>query len=267
MNGVDRAILSLINKWDGYGLLLYTVIAVLISGILSSFIGLEREMKGQAAGLRTHVLVSIGCTFLMIISVFITSLALSESIIDTKNGGFNLNLDVSRIAAGILSGIGFMGAGSIIKNGLNIKGLTTAATLWLVSAIGMACGIGFILEAVIVAMISFGFLVGLHKVERLLDKRAPHITLEVAKNFPVIHEIRQQADKYRLVIKDIKTHAYISEDSSERVLVTIYFAFQTIETDILDFIDSLSNYPYVYKIINNTPKKKKRKKVRQDEQE
>ncbi len=256
MFNIDIAIIELVKKWNGWGLALFTLLTCLIAGLCSSLIGIEREMKGQAAGLRTHVIVSITCSLLMVISVFGIQLAVVKS--GSFNDGFNLNLDVSRVASSIVAGMGFMGAGAIVKNGLSIRGLTTAATLWLVAAIGMACGCGFIVEAILVTLMAIGFLLGLSKVEKLLDKGSPQVHLVVAPNIPILHEIRSQADKYRLIIKNIVTENEKASDGKEQVEITVFFAFHSDEAMIADFVESFASYPYVYKIRNGSDKKHKK---------
>lgn len=103
---------------------------LLIAAILGGFIGLERESHGRPAGLRTHVLVSLGSCLIMLISLYGFS----------KTG---LQYDPGRIAAQVISGIGFLGAGTILREGISVRGLTTAASLWCVSAIGLAIGCGY----------------------------------------------------------------------------------------------------------------------------
>ena len=104
---------------------------VVLSAVLSAIIGIEREIKHRAAGLRTHILVSVGATLFMMISVNIAF-----------TYGQAGAADPGRIAAGVVTGIGFLGAGAIIRYGSNIKGLTTAASIWAVAAIGLAVGAG-----------------------------------------------------------------------------------------------------------------------------
>jgi putative Mg2+ transporter-C (MgtC) family protein len=109
---------------------------------LGAAIGLEREWREREAGLRTHLLVSMGSALFTIISAY----GFHEFLV---NGGAVVRADPTRIAAQIVSGIGFLGAGAIIRQGFSIRGLTTAATLWLVAAIGMAAGAGYYSAAVI----------------------------------------------------------------------------------------------------------------------
>ena len=108
---------------------------------LGMAIGIERELRDREAGLRTHVLVSVGSALFTIVSAY----GFHDFLV---NGGPIIRADPTRIAAQIVTGIGFLGAGAIIREGLSVRGLTTAATLWGVAAIGMASGAGYYSAAV-----------------------------------------------------------------------------------------------------------------------
>jgi putative Mg2+ transporter-C (MgtC) family protein len=103
---------------------------LLLSFVVGMLIGLELEANHQPAGLRTHILISIGSTVVMLISIFIPQ---------TFTGFVG---DPGRIAAQVVSGIGFLGAGAILKFGTDVKGLTTAASIWAMAAVGLAIGAG-----------------------------------------------------------------------------------------------------------------------------
>jgi putative Mg2+ transporter-C (MgtC) family protein len=107
-----------------------------LAGVLGGAIGLERELREREAGLRTHLLVSVGAALFTLVSAY----AWTDWTFSAAQG---LTFDPTRIAAQIVSGIGFLGAGAIIRQGLSVRGLTTAASLWLVAAIGMAAGAGW----------------------------------------------------------------------------------------------------------------------------
>jgi len=107
------------------------LIRILISFIIGAIVGIEREAHNQPAGLRTHILISIGSTIVMLISIYIP-----QTFTQFQNG------DPGRIAAQVISGIGFLGAGAILKFGGNVKGLTTAASIWTMAALGLAVGAG-----------------------------------------------------------------------------------------------------------------------------
>ena len=117
---------------------LVSVIRLILGFILSGIVGLEREVSLKPAGLRTHVLVGLGSTLLTVLSI------------DAFPGA-----DPSRVAASIVVGIGFLGAGTILKTKEKVIGLTTAATLWIVASIGVATGAGFYLLAIIATILAF----------------------------------------------------------------------------------------------------------------
>lgn len=239
---MDQFIVSLAYKYNGWGLALYILIVSLIAGFLAGIIGIEREMKGQAAGLRTHVLLSVGCTLLMVISVF--GIGIASGQIDLSSGYLNdslLSYDTSRIAAGIIAGIGFVCAGTIIRTGLSVKGLTTAATLWVCAGIGMACGCGLVLEAIVVAAVTMVLLIGLLYIEKVLGKRSPQVTITVQKNVTMVRDIRQQADANGLVIKNIGTHTKKLENGEETLAINVLFALQSGQAALEEFCESFTN--------------------------
>jgi putative Mg2+ transporter-C (MgtC) family protein len=117
------------------------VLRVVVAAALGGAIGFERELREREAGLRTHLLVSVGAALFTMVSAY----AWTDWTFSTPQG---LVFDPTRIAAQVVSGIGFLGAGAIIRQGLSVRGLTTAATLWVVAAIGMAAGAGYYTAAV-----------------------------------------------------------------------------------------------------------------------
>jgi putative Mg2+ transporter-C (MgtC) family protein len=139
-----------------------------ISVVLGAAVGYERERTEHPAGLRTHLLVSLAAATFMLVStqfVYFQYYTQEDLVI----------VDTSRIAASVVTGVGFLGAGAILRTGLSIQGLTTAASLWLVAAVGLAAGGGMFVEAVIATGITLFSLVILRRVEgkqwRLLQRR------------------------------------------------------------------------------------------------
>jgi putative Mg2+ transporter-C (MgtC) family protein len=113
-----------------------------LAAVLGGMIGAERELRDREAGLRTHLLVSLGSALFTIVGAYGFDAFLSS-------GASVVRADPTRIAAQIVTGIGFLGAGAIIRQGLSVRGLTTAATLWVVAAVGMSAGAGYYSVAVI----------------------------------------------------------------------------------------------------------------------
>lgn len=129
--------------------------------IVGGMIGYERERSGHAAGLRTHLLVALASTLFMLVST-------QFYYFQHYTQGDLIATDPSRIAASVVTGIGFLGAGAILRTGLNIQGLTTAASLWLVAALGLASGGGMYLETATATSASLATLIVLRRIE---DKR------------------------------------------------------------------------------------------------
>lgn len=133
-----------------------------IAALLGSLIGADRERLAWAAGLRTHMLVCVGACLIMIVSAFGFA-----DVLGTKN----VVLDPSRVAAQVVSGIGFLGAGSILMRGEVVRGLTTAASLWSVAAVGLAVGGGLYFEAVAATVVILLILAGLKPLEERFQQR------------------------------------------------------------------------------------------------
>ncbi|WP_321922801.1 MgtC/SapB family protein [Burkholderia sp. BCC1998] len=134
------------------------VMRLVLAAALGSVIGIERERLSWAAGLRTHMLVCVGSTLIMIVSAF--------GFADVLGSSDHVVLDPSRTAAQVVSGIGFLGAGSILLRGEIVRGLTTAASLWSVAAIGLAVGGGLYVAAIAATVIILIILAGIKPLER-----------------------------------------------------------------------------------------------------
>jgi len=124
------------------------ILRIFVAAVLGGIVGLEREYRDKAAGFRTHFLVALGSALFMIISAY----GFEGAIVSPEH-----RLDVSRIAAQVVTGIGFLGAGTIIFQKNAIRGLTTAAGVWVVAAIGLTCGAGmYLLAAAATTMVLLG---------------------------------------------------------------------------------------------------------------
>ncbi|HEY0194463.1 MAG TPA: MgtC/SapB family protein [Kofleriaceae bacterium] len=146
------------------------VIRIVVGTALGAVIGYERDIHGRPAGLRTHALVSLASATFMVVS---THLAYYQHY---KPGDFT-EIDGSRIAASVVSGIGFLAGGAILRNGITVQGLTTAAGLWLVAAIGLAAGGGLYVESVAATVVGIASLTMMRRFEDKDDRIRRRLTL------------------------------------------------------------------------------------------
>ncbi|MFA5480992.1 MAG: MgtC/SapB family protein [Bacilli bacterium] len=211
---------------NGWGNVILIIVSLLVTIICAGIIGFEREYHGHAAGLRTHLLVAIGSALIMIVSIYgFPEIAQS----DTR--------DPARLAAQVVSGIGFLGAGTIIQTGTDVKGLTTATTLWLAMAIGLAAGSGNFLIVGIATILAFVSLVSLRKIEKLASRRNPVIRIVVPSDRPVLKEIHLVANHYGIAIRDLESQ--IVEYQNQSVLrLTMRCSFVA-KAQVTAFIDDL----------------------------
>jgi putative Mg2+ transporter-C (MgtC) family protein len=172
--------------WDG------SLLRLSVAAGLGAAIGLERELDEKAAGLRTHMLVSLGSALFTMVGAY----GFHDFLV---GGGSVVRADPGRIAAQIVTGIGFLGAGVIFRQGFTIRGLTTAASLWVVAAVGMASGAGFWSGAVLATAVGLVSLRPLEWVkERALPQRAAQaLVVELADDAsagPVLAAVERHAD-------------------------------------------------------------------------
>lgn len=198
------------------------ILRLTLAVVLGSLIGIERERLAWAAGLRTHMLVCVGSTLIMIVSAFGFADVLGTQHVD---------LDPSRIAAQVVSGIGFLGAGTILLRHDAIRGLTTAASLWTVAAVGLAVGSGLYLAAASATMLILLILAGIKPLERrlwgarhartlmlIIDRRAISLTtIEMAlaqatvemKQLRIEHSDSANEDRIHLTLSRTSTSALL----------------------------------------------------------
>ncbi|MGA9524981.1 MAG: MgtC/SapB family protein [Myxococcaceae bacterium] len=134
---------------------------ILLAAVLAGLLGLEREWKRQYAGFRTHILVSLGSCLFTLVGTY-------AFLPDPAMNTASMSVDPTRVPSQVVVGIGFLGGGAILKYGMSIKGLTTAANLWLAAAVGMAVGVGYYFAAVACVAMSLLTLVGLRPLEHKL---------------------------------------------------------------------------------------------------
>lgn len=189
------------------------LLAILLSIVLGFLLGLEREITNKFAGLRTHMLVCIGSCVFTLLSIYAFPLAANPS----NPAGFG---DPARIAAQILTGIGFIGGGTVLRQGATVSGLTTAATLWMAAAIGMACGCEEYSLATVVTVLTVSVLVLIRIFEKeiirkdlILKKHMKAIILCKNDNLHEIYEILNT--KFEKIIEISKKKAQHIENYSK----------------------------------------------------
>jgi putative Mg2+ transporter-C (MgtC) family protein len=189
------------------------VLRLVVAAVLGGLVGLERERLEWAAGMRTHALVSLGSALFMVVSIFGFSDILNEQ---------HVILDPSRVAAQVASGIGFIGAGTIIFRREIVKGLTTAASIWAVAAVGLAVGGGMFLAALSATLLALALLVLARPVKQRLfpnRKEARRVRL-VLRRDTSLAELRSEIEASEVPLERIVVRPGTSagEDDAELVL-------------------------------------------------
>jgi putative Mg2+ transporter-C (MgtC) family protein len=206
-----------------------TILRLAVAAVLGGLVGLERERLEWAAGMRTHALVSLGSALFMVVSIFGFSDILNEQ---------HVILDPSRVAAQVASGIGFIGAGTIILRREVVKGLTTAASIWAVAAVGLAVGGGMFLVAGSATLLALALLVLAKPLKaRMFPKRkeARRVRLVVGRGTPLA-ELREEIDAVEVPLERIVVHPGSGAEEDEAELV---MAKGTREEELLSLIDGL----------------------------
>lgn len=171
------------------------ILRVLVAGALGGLVGLDRELSDKAAGLRTHILVSLGAALFTLTGAF-----------GVVAGDSTVTVDPTRVAAQVVTGIGFLGAGAIIRQGMTVRGLTTASGLWVTAAIGTAVALGFWEGAIATTAVAVASLFGLKRVERkLLRQLKPgrvEFVIDAAGEFQ-LHEVTEMLHERKCRIDSV----------------------------------------------------------------
>lgn len=209
------------------------LIRLILSTIIGGSIGIEREVSNRPAGLRTHILVSVGSTLIMLVSI----------------DGFGGIGDPSRVAAQVVSGIGFLGAGTILRTGNNIKGLTTAASLWVCAGIGLAIGSGYYLGGIVTAFIVLATLMSLGTVEKKIFRNTYRVLEITGRGRPgLIGEVGTILGKNYITIKDVEMLETDCEDGLDHIQLQLIVKLPS-SLDIFPVLKSIYRVDGVEKII------------------
>lgn len=210
------------------------ILRVLLAGALGGLIGLEREFSDQPAGFRTHILVSLGAALFTLVGAY--------GLVDFSPGD-TFQFDPTRIAAQVVTGIGFLGAGAILRQGLNVRGLTTAAALWVTAAVGTAAGFGYWRGATATSLATVIALWGLKRFERAVFprlRRGRHaFVIEVDPQLR-LSDLARIAEDHRAKVESMKL---ISDEDGPRRLLIFVVLPPEVASD--DFARELADAPGV----------------------
>lgn len=212
------------------------VLRLLLGAVLGGTIGFERQRHGRPAGFRTHLLVCTASVLVMVISEYYAFLL-------SVDPSF-IRVDPGRIAAGAITGVGFLGAGVIVKAGVNVHGLTTAACIWIVSAIGLALGSGLYLAAGLTFIVTIFSLWLLEKAERHIPSRLYRsLTVTTQAGGEQQNAILEAVRKHRVSLKSVDCHFDREREES------IYGFTLTLRDEglISPLLDELASLPFVKK--------------------
>lgn len=207
---------------------------LLLAVLLGGFIGYEREHTNRPAGFRTHILVCAGAALVMVTSEYMVR---KYSI---------ATVDPARLGAQVISGIGFLGAGTIIRDGVNVRGLTTAASLWAVSCVGLAVGSGFYLGAVVATILVFITLISLKKAERRFSRRNRYrtIIIESVDASGQVGMVTGLLEKSNIEIRNIQL--YKGKDNTRRIKLLVKLPGGSLDPQTLNDLQSIDGVSEVY---------------------
>lgn len=208
------------------------VFKLLLSLVLGGIVGIERKRKGQMAGVRTFALICMGSTLAMIVSAYIPII-------------YNLKVgDPARVAAQVVSGVGFLGAGAILQNKGSIRGLTTAAGIWIVAALGLAIGVGLYLIAIITTAFILFTLVSLERYEHQVMSELSAKSIQIVTKSLKVNtaEMKQTFSHYNIIVHDV-----LLDYNYENQTAVITFDVLTKRTTNFEslFSEMKSTYPLI----------------------
>lgn len=211
MEAIDQYIHAALSPlgWSAEAL-----IRLALAALLGGLVGLEREARGREAGFRTNILVCVGSALTMLVS---TGMAEAPW---APRGQFNIQVDPARLAYGVMTGVGFLGAGAILKYQADIRGLTTAAGLWCVAAVGLATGFGFYSLAMTASLLVLAVLWGLARVDRLVpQRRFRNVTVRTPWEPGCVERVADEFPRHR-----VKVHGHSFRRSADLAAADVRLA-------------------------------------------
>jgi len=214
------------------------LIRLLSAAVLGGLVGLEREQSQHAAGLRTHIMVCLGSCLLMLLSIYGFAGFVYE---------VNVRVDPARLAAAVITGVGFLGAGTILHTGRGVTGLTTAASIWVTAAIGLGVGAGFYFAAAVSTLLVLFVLWALNKLERKLFRRKSEslIVLHVDDRPGLMQKLKETVERAGGDLRRMRFRDEDDEDETgklgpDQVIVHLHVRLKKgHEADLLDDLRGL----------------------------
>jgi putative Mg2+ transporter-C (MgtC) family protein len=210
------------------------LLRLVLAGVFGGVLGLERELREREAGLRTHLLVSVGSALFTIVSAY----GFREFL---NSGESVVRADPTRIAAQIVTGIGFLGAGAIIRQGLSIRGLTTAATLWVVAAIGMAVGAGYYSAAAVTTAVALIALWPLRQLTWRMVRRYRGDTGLLLVQLPAGESPGRVIDAVEGVDARIESVEITHEDNRRNIQLTLELRREQLARELVERLADVEN--------------------------
>lgn len=197
---------------SNYEVIIRLILAIIIGGI----VGYEREYQNRPAGFRTHILVCVGAAVVSMIQLYDVEVTLNKMVMHPELAGV-IKTDLGRLGAQVITGVGFLGAGTIIRQKGSVKGLTTAASLWAVACIGLSVGMGYYFLSGAATVGVFIVLVSLKSVEIKLIGKGKIVKLEIHYCSKMFVETFQEIfESYRIKVKSIEFDLEEIEEEQEK---------------------------------------------------
>jgi putative Mg2+ transporter-C (MgtC) family protein len=220
------------HTWSATG---QVILKLGVAAVLGAIIGAEREYHGRAAGLRTQLLVALGSCLAMIVSLNFAT------VFGWESSNTALRVDPARVAYGIMSGIGFLGAGAILRYGTGIRGLTTAASLWCTAAVGLACGFGmFTVSVVTTAIVLFALLV-MSRIDHFIPSRKYKTIIVCLPSVPgTVDQLGNILGRYGVRIVDTEV-SRDNELNQDRLTLHVSISSRVKKLDFLEWLKAVPN--------------------------
>ena len=221
----------MLSAWNNIADNGFFILRMFIASLCGALIGIERSRRQKDAGIRTHVIVALGAALMMLVS---------------KYGFFDvvvydgISLDASRIAANVVTGISFLGAGVIFVKDLSIKGLTTAAGIWATSAVGMAIGAGQYTIGIAATVMMIAFQIFLHRFLSGLENTVNEFKVELKDNPGAFSEFKNELERKKIIIENCKMKRNF-EDGTLTLNITIRKSRSLSMDEVISAVDNNPN--------------------------